>query len=907
MKDTGKNKFFNIEIFISAFLVLFSIALFDRFLSPAMKLSLVLAVILGFYSSRLSRGLAYLNTIKNLAFLCSAAALIWSIYAVIKSSFFYKEVLLIFANTLFVLSAILSFGAVIPELLGYIQVLSIALFLIACALTKNHDFKFLVPAVGYVFLLLAAVRIKLFSFFSPGPGEKTRYDSYYMPMFLFFFLALFAGWSLYGRFPLGQINTKGFFLDEDYSGGIEQEKKYKEKTENSQEKMQQEVTKWILTLKTTEEKQELLMLLSAFIQDPHDAVTAAEAENGLIYSIKSHAMRLGAKAKGEELARSIQEYSENNLESKVAKVQNDMVDVLKSQTLNILDRAKTMDSLNKMLQSDSYKDIMQNRDNLQKTVNSSHFEEGAKNELKDLASGLSGWKSYQTYRKISDSIAKKAGQLKGGEGDEIENAMKSIDNMRKIEDEAEPVKKAIKALKQKLAPQNKNIADGLEELLNLKSEMNALKSKAALYKKLGEANIAQDKLKGLKNELEGSDNAENSGQAAKTLTELKSRVLGDEVLSKSPEAKELLETKLNKQAKKNKQEMENKIKGANLGETGEKLLSDLDGLASAQDRESLNSAAKQMGESIDRLNRAGLISKEQKDNFSQQLGSLSSLLSASLESREQSQQGTISSDSQLPDYRSEILKIMRGKPSMGAMNKLMGNLSNADTISRIEDIRQAMKEEVRSSSNQTSKLEAKALDSFIDKMCEAGKSMLIEKSNLDIRSDLDELAKAKPLKALALKKQLRELKDAKTEQELKKKLENMEAQVDAAADTDLPFASGEGVSKKMQRNVTGKPVFLKLHVLPAISVLQLNSAVALKCVAVFNSSLIKDLSQDLEWVSSNPAVVAVDSKGIAYGLAKGSAEVFALYNGTASQRSEITVVDALQKNISEELKNALGE
>jgi uncharacterized protein YjdB len=85
----------------------------------------------------------------------------------------------------------------------------------------------------------------------------------------------------------------------------------------------------------------------------------------------------------------------------------------------------------------------------------------------------------------------------------------------------------------------------------------------------------------------------------------------------------------------------------------------------------------------------------------------------------------------------------------------------------------------------------------------------------------------------------------------------------------------------------------------------LGTRISFKNIAVYNKGLIKDISSELEWFSSDPSIAFVDDKGIVRALTKGTTEVFVRHKGSTSEKAEVTVVDNILDDVRREVENKL--
>jgi hypothetical protein len=136
-------------------------------------------------------------------------------YFVLKSTFLYREVIVICIKGLALLIVTNSFSSCLSNYLNSMQIFSILLFFCICALTKEYDNLFLSLAAGFIFDLLAIVRIKFYILFRDSQKEQERNQG--VSVFFIAVLALsgFLAWFLFINLPLGKIRALEKFKEEE--------------------------------------------------------------------------------------------------------------------------------------------------------------------------------------------------------------------------------------------------------------------------------------------------------------------------------------------------------------------------------------------------------------------------------------------------------------------------------------------------------------------------------------------------------------------------------------------------------------------------------------------------------------------------------------------------------------------
>jgi hypothetical protein len=217
-----KDRYFNLEYFLTFLLFLPLLFLFPQEAAP-LRIFLVGGIILGAGVAYISRDQLY--SIRKFATLAvSLLILAGTVWFVLKSTFLYREVIVICIKSLSLLIVINSFSSCLQGYLSSMQIFSILLFFCICALTKGYSNIFLILTAGFIFNFLAIVKIKFYTLFNSSVKAKTIRQGINVLFVIVLVLSALLAWVLFMNVPLGKIKTLGYLEEEDLSSMEEQEK-----------------------------------------------------------------------------------------------------------------------------------------------------------------------------------------------------------------------------------------------------------------------------------------------------------------------------------------------------------------------------------------------------------------------------------------------------------------------------------------------------------------------------------------------------------------------------------------------------------------------------------------------------------------------------------------------------------
>ncbi len=834
-----KDRCLLLEICLTFFLLFLVISLFREILSTY-RLYLIFGLICGFCFSWFIRN-KHNQIIRFAVTFGTFGVLAWIIYSILNSSLFYKDVILICIKGGVILEFILSFNACAPPFLAYIQALGIPLFMSYPIFIKDsYNEISIILTLAYFVIWLAIFRVKFYEFFNPISEKNIRRYYSISLSAIFFLIMLISSWMFFSKFPLGQFR-KGGFLPAEGSGedtGIEKE------YYDLQDKAQEEITRLIPEFNSTEERYEVLALLSSLIKESPYTMEVDKAELGLISYLNKPGPGL-EKKDTEELTILMRNYVDKKIALNLKRIKDNIIDILKKHPFNIKTRIYILSHVNKIQYGNSYQKISQYEKELTKNINGSSLDANVKTDIKELTRKLKEWKTYEIYR-------------------------------------------------QKLNSANKDLIKETKEISNLKLRMSLAKENINLKEKLENSYLSRDKIMELKEGINNITDAEDCQGLSKDSAEFKKRT-EEENIDTSQELKELLETKTYFFAKEGKEKIEDILKESALSDAQRKdFLKDIEKLESVKDLEKLFSDTKKLEAEIDKFLNQGFILKETKDNLIKEIDRLKVLLASQLEAREKELAKETFPPDPLRKWEELIEKSFLKEETKETLKKLTEELSGANTISNIENIKQGVEKELGSLSKEGMRKEAERLKETFEPILEMKRMYAIDKSLSNLRKNIEELKKMDPQVSRILDEHLRKIRNSSTEEEFKKRLDALKE-----------YINSQELEMKEEPREARELDPWKIYIMPSHLIVPVDYSPSLKTVAIYNKIFIKELGSELEWFSSAPNVAWVDEGGVVHSLSKGRTKISARYRGKNVEGAEIIVVDKIAEGIDNEIKNYL--
>jgi len=880
-----KNRYLFLELLFTFFLLEPVIFLFGDNLSPY-RLYFTLGLIGGFSLSWFNRNKQSSLT-RIFINIGAVGVFIWIIYLLLNSSLLYREAILTFIKGGIVLEVIFSFNSYYPPFLTYIQALSLPLLMCFPIFVKGYNEAHAILVLIYIICWVVILRIKFYKFLKPLKEKKVKQHLSIFISAILFLIIIFVSWLLSYRLSLGKIEKGGFLLEESRDSEIESgtlEKEYYD----LQDKVQKEVSQLIPGFNSREDRYDMLFLLSSLIKESPSVMETEKAQLGLISRIKTSGPGL-EKAEAEEIAIQIKSYLDKKVLFNLKNFRENITDFLKKNKYNILERISVSNLINKMQSADSNQKIKKYGRELRQIINDSSAGDNAKRDLPELAGQLKEWKTFDVYRRNSDSLNKKLDSVDKQSKKEFSDLLSSINSIERLPDFKE-VEKRIEKLKETMPSAYKDMIREIEEILDLKSEMFLSGEARDLKEKIESFKLAEDESRELKEEIDDIKDAQDYQKFLKSLSEYQEKI-GENRINVSAKTKELLEIKKHLLFNEKKEKIKNKLEESNLPDRGAKLLKDLEKLESEKNREKLISNSKKLKEDIEKFLNQGFISNASKDNLVKESEEIKNLFLSELEAEKEAGERETHEEKGGSDYWKDWEESIEGtslkEERKEALRQLAKELSKAKAISQIENIKEVAGKEIENlSKDKLKQEEIKRIKETFDSILEIKRVFIVEKTIAALREKIEDLQQVNPQSAEKIQRFLEKIKNSHTSEQLR-------SQIDALKE----YLNSKRLDQEKKPEEIKETGILDIYILPSHLVMPVGSSVSLKAVAVYNKIFIKEIGSELEWFSSEPYIAWVDEKGIVHSLAKGKTQIYANYHGQDSQEIEVTVVDKIEEQL----------
>ena len=877
-----------LELCLTSFLLFLIISFFREILSTY-RLYLIFGLTSGFCFSWFIRN-KYNQAIRLFITIGGFGVLAWIIYSIVNSSLLYKDVILICIKGVIILELIFSFNACVSPFLAYIQALTIPLFMSYYIFIKDsYNEISIILTLAYFITWLAIFKVKFYESFNPLSEKKVkRYYSISLSV-IFLLIILISSWIFFSKFPLRQFRKGGFFPGEGPGEEAGIEKEYYD----LQDETQEEIIRLIPELDSTEDRHEILYLLSSLIQESPYMMEVEKAELGLISYLNKPGPGLEKKDK-EGLTVLMNNYVDKKIALNLKRTKDNIIDILKRYPFDIGTRIYILSRVNKIQSGNSYQKISQYEKELTKNINDSSLDANVKTDMKELTRKLKEWKTYEIYRKKLDSLNKSIDSLEEESKKKFADLPLKINQLENPSDHKE-INKKLKDLKETAPSQFKDLIKEIQEVSDLKLQMSLTGKNINLKEKLENSHLSQDKITELKEGANSITDAKDYQALFKDSAEFKKRT-EEENIDTFRELKELLETKTYLFTKEGKEKIEDILKESALSDAQRKdFLKDIEKLEALKDLEKLFSDTKKLEAEIDKFLNQGFIFKETKDNLVKEIDRLKDLLASQLETREKGLAKETSPADPLRKWEELIGKSSLKEETKDVLKKLTEELSRADTTSNVENIKQAIEKELASlSKERVNKNEAERFKEAFNELAKVKRMFIIEEKFSTLREKIEDLKKLNPQEAEKLEEYLKEISHSSSNEYLEKKIDSLREYSSSLTQQQ------EKVSEETQGEGS-----LQIYILPSSLVIPMGSSVSLKTIAVYNKGFIKEVHSELEWFSSQPLVASVDERGIVHSLSKGKTRINANYRGRYSEKVEVIVVDKISEQIGKAVKKEL--
>ncbi|MBU0547960.1 MAG: hypothetical protein KKH57_04300 [Candidatus Omnitrophica bacterium] len=894
-----KERYFHPVYFLTFLLFLPLLFLFPEEAKP-LRIFLVGGIIIGAGVAYISRNQLY--SFRRFATLAvSLLILAGTVYFVLKSTFLYREVIVICIKSLSLLIVANSFSSCLQGYLNSMQIFSILLFFCICALTKGYSNLFFILATGFVFNLLTVTRIKFYILFNNS--KQTRGEHQGISAFFIIALVLSAllAWVLFMNLPLGKIKAWEYLKDED--GGSMEEQEKEKGASLPEEQIQKELTKLTFKLSSTDEMHRMLAAIQdLLIKEKPFAYEANKAQKDILEIIKNPILAQDV-AKTKELRDSIKAYAGKKILNNLTRIRAGINNVIEDNRIGLRQRFAILSSVNKLEYSNSLEGIDKYSEQLQTVVNDVSIPDKTRKQLKQFNKQLKEWKAYQVYSKKFDSFKGKIDTLDENKKQDFNSLAQQISDANTVSDSI-MAGKLIERMRQTSFLEDDKLINEAEEILKLKKIMLASKESSLLRKKLEDSGHPVDKPPELEDVLNAIEESRNPQEILKKISKLLERMREDSYFQIPREVKDMLGAKIESMIKESVDALKKQIQESNLPDSGESLLEGLRAMDLERTKDKITSVAEAMQSSLETFYKQGSITKETKDNLIKETKKIKQLFIVRLDLANMDKQEKPSDKDSPLGYQEKVANLLQDlsldNEQKERIKKLMDKLEEAKTISQVEDVLEAINQELDVLTKKDNTKDLEKIKELIRQAAEEKKMFVVEKDSYDLREKIEDLKNVLPRQAALLEKNLDKIRESKTNQDL---LNSASALKDLSETRQFEKQFKIDESLEVFENAEQQER-LKIDLLPGYIVLPFKSNVSLKSVAIYDN-FVKEIAPELEWFSSNPSVAFVNQLGLVYAKGIGEAEITCRYRGTVSRKCKVTVVETISDPELALIKNEL--
>ncbi|MBU1922816.1 MAG: hypothetical protein KJ710_00935, partial [Candidatus Omnitrophica bacterium] len=721
----------------------------------------------------------------------------------------------------------------------------------------------------------------------------------------FFIIALvlsaLLAWVLFMNLPLGKIKAWEYLKDED--GGSMEEQEKEKGASLPEEQIQKELTKLTFKLSSTDEMHRMLAAIQdLLIKEKPFAYEANKAQKDILEIIKNPILAQDV-AKTKELRDSIKAYAGKKILNNLTRIRAGINNVIEDNRIGLRQRFAILSSVNKLEYSNSLEGIDKYSEQLQTVVNDVSIPDKTRKQLKQFNKQLKEWKAYQVYSKKFDSFKGKIDTLDENKKQDFNSLAQQISDANTVSDSI-MAGKLIERMRQTSFLEDDKLINEAEEILKLKKIMLASKESSLLRKKLEDSGHPVDKPPELEDVLNAIEESRNPQEILKKISKLLERMREDSYFQIPREVKDMLGAKIESMIKESVDALKKQIQESNLPDSGESLLEGLRAMDLERTKDKITSVAEAMQSSLETFYKQGSITKETKDNLIKETKKIKQLFIVRLDLANMDKQEKPSDKDSPLGYQEKVANLLQDlsldNEQKERIKKLMDKLEEAKTISQVEDVLEAINQELDVLTKKDNTKDLEKIKELIRQAAEEKKMFVVEKDSYDLREKIEDLKNVLPRQAALLEKNLDKIRESKTNQDL---LNSASALKDLSETRQFEKQFKIDESLEVFENAEQQER-LKIDLLPGYIVLPFKSNVSLKSVAIYDN-FVKEIAPELEWFSSNPSVAFVNQLGLVYAKGIGEAEITCRYRGTVSRKCKVTVVETISDPELALIKNEL--
>lgn len=907
---TEKDKYLFSELGLTCLLLITAVFLLKPAVFWQYQLFLIGGSLIGFAFGWYNRK----GVFEGTKYFIDAAILIivaWIGYRIFKSTFLYKEIIAILIQGVIVMEIIFSFNFSAPGKTAYIQVLSILIFMASPVFASAYSIPL---AIVYLLAWLAILRFQFAGFLQPLKEKGPR--RYYSPAtsLVCFLAALILAWFISSNVYLGRIKRGMLFLDEDLQGmgsGGSEDSNQADKFYGLQDDLLNKIIDFGLKLDSYENRRQFIYLSSELVKETIEMMDADKAEVGLSDILKRESPGL------EDVAQAItviKEYLDKKNSWNLQKNKEDIMDMLRKHPLGIIDKIKIISLANKVQQANSYRQLQENSMALKEAIRNAPLSKDARKDFSALARSLSSLKAFELYRRKIRDLDQRPPSF----GDEIEKKIADVVSDIKHSENLDDFKQAVKNNRQlKTDPRileqksGKDVLKGMEEALLIKLDLffadksEKVRKDASRKQDLGYQAEEFDK------KMDEAGNAGNHQEFIKKFSELNQQNK-DNNLGLAEGLGEMLDLKTESFKQAGKDKLDNLMSKDFSSEAKQEMIEATEAMEEKESSRDLEGQFEEAAGKIREIERKRNISPESAGEFIKAAADLKDLLDARLQAEAELKKDEVSEKgSRKSDYIGQLQQAIENSSLSSREKEMLMALSEqlikAQSLSQLEDVKEALEKEISSLGPQVvsdkdrkslSAAELREINKINEKVKQAveiKQQFLMSEALADILGKIESLSLQDAKKAQDLKEKLEQLRKSNTPEEVKKISSDLKNILNSESAQDNTYSSMEKKGKQQW----------KIYILPSPLIVSQRTTVPLKVFAVYENGYIKELTADLEWFSTDQQVARVDDLNFLHPLAKGKVRITAVYKGAASRSAEVNVVEDMDRQTVEKIKQEL--
>jgi|GEM_PF-1736588 len=627
-----EDKYFLFESCLVVALLYMAVSLFGSTL-PIYNLIVPAGILVGLSFSWVFRDNTKAN--KLLVDICALGVFIWMTYSVLRSSLFYKEVIIILVKGVFILEIVLSLNAYSASGLTYMEALSVPLVMSSSLFSNMAGDTYTLLSIGYLACWFALLRIKFYLLVKPeNETNMGRFVSIFL-LVAILVLSLAASGLLAAKVPLSNFR-KGGLLTEQSSGieaGLgEMEKEYY----GAQDEFQKEVTSLMLDMRNKDDRYQVLSAINTLIKDSASTIEVEKANEGLVSRLGKPGPGI-EKGEGENAVHLIKDYNDKKTALNMKKAKDGFVSVMRNNRFPLKERLRMLRQINKIRYGTSSRQMRKENDWLRDKIDSSTIPAAAKKEMKEYASRLKEWRNFDLYNRQAQGLKERLEKMDKAAEKELGDLFKEIQQsgnlseLKKANMDLEQLEKKLgKTYPAEIEQAKQMLAEKMEMLLAYQAM--ALRSEA---EKSARNTESQNSLEEATDNIKDADTAEKFSYNSSALQE-ESRWSGQAFANKMAAFTETKAYSLaNELAGEIKKEFDNSILSAR--QKGN-FLKGINRLENEKDASRIEQGIDKLKQDVDEFYRRGLIYASARETLHKKLEDLKVMLLSKTGSAKQVQQ-----------------------------------------------------------------------------------------------------------------------------------------------------------------------------------------------------------------------------------------------------------------------------